>query len=660
MSSSDEKDDTGGGEQSSGESEVKIKDEPDDDEHDGTTNSMMDIDGSPPPAFGPAALGLHPVGTKFPEKTTPTQPIQALNARGMPARIRKKNKLFFDDDLLINDRIPPKGSPRKGGTPGGTGSANSSPQKGLVTPGKNLTRSGQKKKVLSRYVKMKDSLKKRKEDPDEEEATGTTAQGTLRVINPVALLDKKASQRIGLRLRNLLKLPKAHKFVSYEWFYSNIDRALFEGENDFQMCLREMYPDLKTRHLTRAEWNRIRRTMGKPRRCSAAFLEEERRELERKRRKIRLLQTKRSGDVSFVRDLPKEIPQQLTVGTKVTARLRAPQDGLFTGTVEAIDVMSSSYRVCFDRPGFGSHTIPDFEVVANDNPEKIALNTITKDFRPKYQNASFYVASPAVKNPITGIKGDPLLGGDSYPKIPGMPDSKMLFPKDNIGGFPVKLLELIVRTRKTLSAKQMKLLRLQNMNSEAEIYKSYGDPFPEEFQKRYASLVVAMEKLNRDIHQQLNQLQVSCKNLAQDPAVVAMISPSHLREQCRDQAEETFDKNNNGQLTNDAMIKLIKDLTTIMYVASNLGKNGDQTEHCLQVLKGCMEETKGRLDFDNMVSFQRGVVQHMKHIQAGFEAAHRQKVAEEQQRQQLLDQRQSEVEAAAAAAAEAEADSPEN
>lgn len=382
----------------------------------------------------------------------------------------------------------------------------------------------------------------------------------------------------------------------------------------------------------RAEWNKIRRTMGKPRRCSIAFFEEERRELERKRQKIRLLQTKRSGDVSFVRDLPKEIPQPLSVGTKVTARLRAPQDGLFTGTVEAIDVISSSYRISFDRPGLGSHTIPDFEVVANDNPEKIALNTITKDFRPKYQNASFYVASPAVKNPITGIKGDPLLGGDSYPKMPGMSDSKMLFPKDNIGGFPVKMLELMVRTKKTLSAKQMKLLRLQNMNSEAEIYKSYGDPFPEEFQKRYASLVVAMEKLNRDIHEQLNQMQTNCKNLTQDSAVMAMIAPSHLREQCREQAEETFDKNNNGQLTNDGMIKLIKDLTTIMYVASNLGTN-DETEHCLEVLKGSMEETKGRLDFDNIASFQRGVHQHMKQIMAGFAAAHKQKLEDEQNKQ---------------------------
>lgn len=36
--------------------------------------------------------------------------------------------------------------------------------------------------------------------------------------------DKKASQKIGFRLRNLLKLPKAHKWCIYEWFYSNIDK----------------------------------------------------------------------------------------------------------------------------------------------------------------------------------------------------------------------------------------------------------------------------------------------------------------------------------------------------------------------------------------------------------------------------------------------------
>lgn len=36
--------------------------------------------------------------------------------------------------------------------------------------------------------------------------------------------DRKIGQKIGMRLRNLLKLPKAHKWVCFEWFYSNLDK----------------------------------------------------------------------------------------------------------------------------------------------------------------------------------------------------------------------------------------------------------------------------------------------------------------------------------------------------------------------------------------------------------------------------------------------------
>lgn len=72
----------------------------------GSTNSMdqqMDTEEPEPiPELGPAALGLQRVGTQPPAKPNPpTQPVQVLNRRGMPARIRKKNKLFYDD-VLIN------------------------------------------------------------------------------------------------------------------------------------------------------------------------------------------------------------------------------------------------------------------------------------------------------------------------------------------------------------------------------------------------------------------------------------------------------------------------------------------------------------------------------------------------------------------------------
>ena len=166
--------------------------------------------------------------------------------------------------------------------------------------------------------------------------------------------EKKSAQQLGVALRNLLKLPKAHRWVVFEFFYSNVDRALFEGETDFMVCIRESFPQLKTRRLTRVEWCKIRRLMGKPRRCSQvsqdsprllekafwlkylnkctytlhsqifsqAFFAEERMELARKRHKIRLLQQRkqRTEDAASFKDLPEDIPLQLTIGARVTAR----------------------------------------------------------------------------------------------------------------------------------------------------------------------------------------------------------------------------------------------------------------------------------------------------------------------------------------------------
>ena len=47
---------------------------------------------------------------------------------------------------------------------------------------------------------------------------------------------------------------------------------------------------------------------------------QERSELMRKRAKIRLLQQRRQNEVSNFKDLPDNIPLQLTIGTRVTAR----------------------------------------------------------------------------------------------------------------------------------------------------------------------------------------------------------------------------------------------------------------------------------------------------------------------------------------------------
>ena len=47
----------------------------------------------------------------------------------------------------------------------------------------------------------------------------------------------------------------------------------------------------------------------------------------------------------------------------MAARLRRPQDGLFTGVIDAVDFINNTYRIVFDRPGLGSHSVPDIEVL---------------------------------------------------------------------------------------------------------------------------------------------------------------------------------------------------------------------------------------------------------------------------------------------------------
>jgi hypothetical protein len=50
---------------------------------------------------------------------------------------------------------------------------------------------------------------------------------------------------ISSSLKNFLKLQKAHQWCYYEWFYSDIDKPFFEGENDFCQYLQELFPALK-------------------------------------------------------------------------------------------------------------------------------------------------------------------------------------------------------------------------------------------------------------------------------------------------------------------------------------------------------------------------------------------------------------------------------
>ncbi|XP_029165507.1 protein lin-9 homolog isoform X1 [Nylanderia fulva] len=557
-------------------------------------DQQMDAEEPEPiPELGPAALGLQRVGTQPPVKPSlPTQPVQVLNRRGMPARIRKKNKLFYDDVLINHPHHRIKKDPM-------SAEAKQSPKK-MLRPS-----------PLKRHTKLLNEPKKSTSSSQPSTPITTPIKqekGSDKLSQPSSP-DRKIGQKIGMRLRNLLKLPKAHKWVCYEWFYSNIDKILFEGDNDFMICLKESFPQLKTRKLTRVEWCKIRRMMGKPRRCSQSFFEEERRELERKRQKIRMLQQRKTADINSFKDLPPEIPLQLVIGTKVTARLRKPQDGLFTGSIDAVDTSNNTYRITFERAGLGTHSVPDYEVLSNEPPETISVASFAQKFRPRPLQ---YVPSPPY-----AMKLSPRLTND-----PLISNASVSIPKKHIGGtmngYPLKLLEFMVKVNKILANKKIKIKKLKEMNGEAEKRRSFGEPLPPDFERRYAGLVVELERMNGALQDFLNDIQELCQEMAPEPSVAAMLAPSHLREKCKQEAVDMVARNN---MINDKapgkMNQLVTDLTALMLQVKSLS-DSDRNAYELKVLQGTMEQIRSKLSPQNQQVFQNCIEIHMQHIQLGL------------------------------------------
>ncbi|XP_029331633.1 protein lin-9 homolog [Mus caroli] len=357
---------------------------------------------------------------------------------------------------------------------------------------------------------------------------------------------------------------------------------LFEGDNDFCVCLKESFPNLKTRKLTRVEWGKIRRLMGKPRRCSSAFFEEERSALKQKRQKIRLLQQRKVADVSQFKDLPDEIPLPLVIGTKVTARLRGIHDGLFTGQIDAVDTLNATYRVTFDRTGLGTHTIPDYEVLSNEPHETMPIAAFGQKQRPSrfFMTPPRLHYTPPLQSPIT------------------------------------------TKLSKILMIKKEHIKKLREMNTEAEKLKSYSMPIGIEFQRRYATIVLELEQLNKDLNKVLHKVQQYCYELAPDQGLQPADQPTDLRRRCEEEAQEIVRQANSasGQpcVENENLTDLISRLTAILLQIKCLAEGGDLNSFEFKSLTDSLNDIKNTIDASNISCFQNNVEIHVAHIQSGL------------------------------------------
>lgn len=450
-------------------------------------------------------------------------------------------------------------------------------------------------------------------------------------------MEKRNAQRVGLSLRTLLKLPKAHKWVCYEWFYANIDQPLFLAENDFELYLRESFPQLKTRMLRRAEWRKVRRLMGKPRRCSPAFFAEERQVLNSRRSKIRYLQQQKVVDIREFRDLPPNIPLSLVIGSKVTALLRRPSDGLFTGILDAVDQHNGMYRITFERPGIGSLDVPDYEVQSVDPPQIMPLASFQSKVRPRMPvcTPKYLEMLESQVHQALNADSDPLISGlasscspvriksehpgnQSQSQLQQQQQSLVQEEGGMLGGFPIKFLVLLVRLSKILAVKKRKIFELKSMNTEAESMRSLCKSLPHEFQKHYANTILDLEKLNTDLNDYLKTVQQYTADLCPDGLSV----PENLKSKYMDEGKELAERSLVSHavgcgVTSEKSIDMVSQLLSLLLHLRGFADT-EVSSYELKSLNDSLQEVKQHILPQNRGLFENNVEIHVNHIQSSL------------------------------------------
>ncbi|KAL1765653.1 lin-9-like, partial [Sigmodon hispidus] len=118
---------------------------------------------------------------------------------------------------------------------------------------------------------------------------------------------------------------------------------------------------------------------------------------------------------------------------------------------------------------------------------------------------------------------DPLLGQSHWrSKISGS-------DTETLGDFPVEFLIQMTKLSKLLMIKKEHIKKLREMNTEAEKLKSYSMPIGIEFQRRYATIVLELEQLNKDLNKVLHKVQQYCYELAPDQGLQSADQPTDLR-----------------------------------------------------------------------------------------------------------------------------------
>jgi len=434
------------------------------------------------------------------------------------------------------------------------------------------------------------------------------------------------------KLTHCLSSVKLRRWCAYEWFYSGIDLPWFE-KNEFVEYLNHARLGRVPR-LTRAEWGVIRSSLGKPRRLSQRFLQEEREKLEQYRESVRAIHNKiRVGDCDSV---PVDLALPSYVGQKVIACHPTSRE-THHGSILAVD--QNRFRVQFHRPELGIEFVMDIDCMPMNPSEKLSETLSGKmgvwnglcqssgetksdvkfrtgrpdSYATATLNEKIYdpraVTSFAPPSHSYGPLSNQADMGDCLKQVDVYENELPTAVQQTIHNWPSSLSHAQDREADSnalaclncaLDKKEALLMELRYMNDEISKSEKNGEVLRNSvaFRKQYAYVLVQLKIINDQVIYALRSLRR--RNTYQ----VNMVPPWHypVSQSCGIESSSSFDQ--------AASVSLDRGLNVAVIVTNAKRKARVMVDIALQVMSSLREDedavVKLRVALDSVTSFHAG------------------------------------------------------
>ncbi|XP_015696072.1 protein ALWAYS EARLY 2 isoform X2 [Oryza brachyantha] len=354
--------------------------------------------------------------------------------------------------------------------------------------------------------------------------------------------DDPRSDKLSYPVNNVIDLKDSlshclssrllRRWCMFEWFYSAIDFPWFE-KSEFVEYLNHVKLGHVPR-LTRVEWGVIRSSLGKPRRLSKQFLQEEREKLAQYRESVRQHYAElRSGARE---GLPTDLARPLGVGQRVIAchpRTRELHDG------NVLNVDHNRCRVQFDRPDMGVEFVTDIDCMPlhplENFPESLRRQNIVNKYynglsEGKFEDRPKELGTGVPTRFTSNVCFD---GGDTTSSIPSSHPINTLMKQakakatvndvtvaaqQSMYSQPCTLSQIqereadiraLAELSRALDKKEALLVELRHMNEEVSGRQKDGEAIRdfEHFRKQYAMVLVQLRDSNDHVASALLSLR---------------------------------------------------------------------------------------------------------------------------------------------------------